>query len=220
MPAALRDPVLVLATFAYVALLLFLIRALSRLRPTDPFAIRKLLHAGVGLGTLVATVLFADRNWALVAPAAFVVLNAAGAPGRAVPSLAREGRDPALWMFPLTVVVLYLLFWNDLHRTPVLAGLAALGFADPMAAAVGRGFGERRFVGWGHGRSLEGSAAYLIVAGMAAALIAVRAPEPLPAIRLAVGCGVAGALIEAITPTGWDNLSAPVAVAVAFRILA
>lgn len=220
MRAALRDPLLVLATFAYIALLIFLIRGLRGLRPTGPFATRKLLHAGVGLGTLVATVLFADRSWALVAPAAFVILNAVGVPRRALPALARDGRDPALWMFPLTVVVLYLLFWNDLHRAPVLAGIAALGFADPVAAAVGRRFGERRFVGWGHGRSLEGSVAYLLVAGLAAAVIAALIPEPVPALRLAVGCGFAGALTEAITPTGWDNLSAPLAVAVAFRVLA
>ncbi|HEY7728247.1 MAG TPA: hypothetical protein VID50_07305 [Candidatus Eisenbacteria bacterium] len=220
MRSALHDPLLVLATFAYIGLLLLLVRSLSGIRPIAPFTARKLVHAGVGAGTLIATVLFAERGWALVAPSAFVLLNAAGAPGRALPALRPEGRDPALWMFPLTVVVLYLLFWTDLHRAPVLAGVAALGFADPAAAAVGRRFGERRYVGWGHGRSLEGSAAYLIVTGAAAALLAARVPEPLPVLRLAVGCGAAGALIEAVSPTGWDNLSAPVAVAVAFRVLA
>lgn len=220
MRAELPDPLLVLATFAYIGLLLLLLRGLTRFRSPTQFAVRKLMHAGVGAGTLAATVLFATRGWALVAPVAFVLLNALGVPRRALPALARDGRDPALWMFPLTVVVLYLLFWTDLHRGPVLAGVAALGLADPAAAAVGRRLGERRYVGWGHGRSLEGSAAYLIVTGLAAVLIAARLPEPLPLVRLAVGCGAAGALVEAASPTGWDNLTAPVAVAVAFRVLA
>jgi dolichol kinase len=157
--AALRDPLIVLATFAYLALLLFLTQALTKVRPLAPFSVRKFVHAGVGLGTLVATALLDRLGWALVAPAAFVLLNAAGAPQRVLPAVGRDGRDPALWMFPLTVVVLYLLFWTDLHRAPILVGIAALGFADPAAAAVGRRLGERRYVGWGHGRSLEGSAA-------------------------------------------------------------
>lgn len=220
MRAELHDPLLVLATFAYIGLLLLVLRGLASIRPPSPFTVRKLVHVGVGAGTLVATVLFHSRGWALVAPAAFVLLNALGVPRRAVPALARDAPDPALWMFPLTVVVLYILFWQDLHRGPVLAGIAALGLADPAAAVVGRRLGERRYVGWGHGRSLEGSAAYLIVTGIAAAWIAARIPEPLPILRLTVGCGAAGAFVEAVSPTGWDNLSAPVAVAVVFRLLA
>jgi dolichol kinase len=218
--AALHDPLVVLATFAYIALLLLLLRAISRFRPLAGSTLRRWTHTGVGVGTLVATPLFLSRGWALVAPAAFVALNLAGAPERALPALRREGRDPALWMFPLSVVVLYLLFWNDLNRAPVLAGIAALGLADPAASAAGSRYGERRYAGWGHGRSLEGSAVYLLVTGVATAVIASWVPDPLPALRLAIGCGAVGALTEAITPTGWDNLSAPVAVAVAFRFLA
>ena len=214
------DPVLVAATLVYIALLLLGLRGLARLRPLSPFAIRKTVHVGIGVGTIAVTALFADRGWALVAPCLFVALNAVGLPSRLVPALAREGRDPALWMFPLCVVALYLLYWDDLHRGPVLAGLCALGLADPSAAVVGRRFGERRFAGWGHGRSLEGSAAFLIVTAVAAGAIAMALPDPLPALRLAVGCGAAGAFIEAISPVGVDNLTAPLAVAITFRALA
>lgn len=214
------DPVLVAGTLLYIALLFLGLRGLAHLRPLSPFAQRKLLHAGIGVGTIVVTALFAQRGWALVAPCLFVAANAAGLPARFAPGVAREGRDPALWMFPLCVVALYLLFWDELHRGPVLAGLCALGLADPAAAAVGRRFGERRFVGWGHGRTLEGSAAYLLLTAAAVGAIALSLPDALPALRLAVGCGAAGALVEALSPAGVDNLTAPVAVAAVFRALA
>jgi phytol kinase len=214
------DPALVALTLAYVALLLVGVRGAARNRTLSPFAARKIVHVGIGVGTIAATALFAARGWALVAPALFIVLNASGLPRRLVPALARDGRDPALWMFPLCVLALYLLYWSELNRGPVLVGLCALGLADPAAAAVGRRYGERRFAGWGHGRSVEGSAAFLVVTAAAAGAIAMALPTPLPALRIAVGCGVVGALVEAISPTGVDNLTAPVAVAAAFRALA
>jgi len=214
------DPVLVAGTLLYIALLFLVLRVLARLRPLSAFAQRKLLHVGIGAGTVVVTALFAHRGWALVVPCLFVAFNAAGLPARFAPGLAREGRDPALWMFPLCVVALYLIFWDELHRGPMLAGLCALALADPAAAIVGRRFGERRFAGWGHGRSLEGSVAFLLVTAVASGSIALAVPGGLPALRLAVGCGAVGALVEAISPTGVDNLTAPVAVAAAFRALA
>jgi dolichol kinase len=214
------DPFLVAGTLLYIALLFLGLRGLAHFRPLSPFVLRKTLHVGIGAGTIVATVLFEQLGWALVAPCLFVAANAAGLPARLAPGIAREGRDPALWMFPLAVVALYLLYWNDLHRGPVLAGLCALGLADPAAAAVGRRFGERRFVGWGHGRTLEGSAAYLVATAVSAGAIALALPDTLPALRLAVGCGAAGALVEAVSPAGVDNLTAPLAVAAVFRALA
>jgi phytol kinase len=208
------------ATFAYISLLLLAVRGLARSARLTPFAARKSVHVGIGVGTLVTTALYDHLGWALVPPAAFVLLNASGVPRRIAPSIAREGRDPALWVFPLAVLALYLLYWEGASRAPILAGLAALGFADPAAAVIGSRFGERRFAGWGHGRSVEGSLTYLAVSGLAAAVIAIAVPGGGHAVRLAVGCGFAGAFVEAISPAGIDNLTAPLAVAVAFRALA
>ncbi len=214
-----HDPILVLATFVYVALLLLVIRGLAGVFRLSRFTARKSVHIGIGVGTIVTTALYDRLGWALVAPAAFAALNFTGVLRAVAPSLERDGRDPALWVFPLSVLALLLLFWEGGDRAPALAGLAALGFADPAAAVVGSRFGERRFAGWGHGRSVEGSLTYLAVAGGAAAAIALAVPGAGPALRLAVGCGIAGAFVEAISPAGIDNLTAPLAVAAAFRAL-
>ena len=219
MRLSVHDLILVLATFAFIALLLLAVRGLAGSLHLSPFWARKCVHAGIGAVTIVTTSLYNHLAWALVAPAAFVLLNFTGAPRRVMPSVDRDGRDAWLRTFPLSVLALLVLFWEQGSRAPVLAGLAALGLADPAAAVVGSRLGERRFAGWGHGRSVEGSLTYLAIAGGAAATIAMATPATGHAVRVAVGCGIAGALVEAVSPAGVDNLTAPLAVAAAFRAL-
>jgi dolichol kinase len=94
-----------------------------------------------------------------------------------------------------------------------------LGFADPVAALVGRRFGRIRFQS---GRSLEGSLAFAVVGALTAwaALRFCYPAESLGASVLAAACGaVAGALAELLSPTD-DNFSIPVAASLAATLVA
>jgi phytol kinase len=219
--AELHDPLLVLTSFGAVAVLVLATRATLRRAPDARFAVRKALHVAVGLWTVAASALFRHVEWALVPPAAFLLANVTGRP-KALALKLGEGRREmlGLWMFPAGVILLYLLFWNDLHRGPLLSGAVALAIADPAAALVGSRYGQRRFVGFGFGRSLEGTLIFLLSAGLLCAGVAMAVGEGVSPVRIAVGCGVAGAVAEVLSPAGLDNVTVPLAVAASYAALA
>ena len=220
MLARLHDPILVLVSIGVVALLLWVLHSRQRARPLPRFLFRKLLHALIGATTLALTALFHSRGWAVVPPALFVVLNASPRLRELLPGLADDPDEArGLWMFPLGVCVVDLLFWDVANRGAVLAGIAALAFGDPAAALVGTRWGQRRYTRWAHGRSVEGSLAFLLVSGIATAVVAAACPGGPSPLRAAVGCGVTGAIAEAFSPAGVDNLMIPILVSIAYQLL-
>jgi phytol kinase len=217
--AALHDPILVLVSFAAVSALVVAAR-IAGARGVSPVALRKSLHVAVGLWTVFITPFFQHLAWALVPPLGFIELNASGKTRAWAPGLvAAEGAaaNRGLWTFPLGVAVAYILFWDDPGRAAILAGVGTLALADPAAAMVGRRWGQRRLHPLGHGRTLEGSIAFFIVAAIVVGYVAAFQGETVLPLRLSVACGAAGALAEMLAPPGWDNLAVPVVVGAAYQ---
>jgi len=182
-------------------------------------SLRKSLHAAVGAWTLLVTPHFHHLAWAVVPPVLFGAVNASGKARTLMPTMAGTPHETrGLWTFPLGVLLTYLFFWEG-DRSAILAGLAALAFADPVAAIIGSRFGQRVFSGFGHGRTLEGSAAFFVVAGLGAGIVASGTQGGAFPWRMGVGCGLAGSAAESLTPSGWDNVTIPLAVATAYRLL-
>ncbi|HKW51067.1 MAG TPA: hypothetical protein VJQ53_04970 [Candidatus Eisenbacteria bacterium] len=221
MPATFHDPALVLLSLLAVGSLVFGARAISATSRMSPPSLRKALHAAVGAWTLLVTPYFHHLGWAVVPPILFCALNASGKAKSLMPTMAGTPAEArGLWTFPLGVLITYLLFWDEDGRRAILAGLASLAFADPIAAIVGSRFGQRRFRGFGHGRTLEGSAAFFAVAGIGIGLVASGSGGDAFPWRMGIGCGLAGAAAEALTPSGWDNVTIPLVVAAAYNLLA
>ncbi|MEM6959698.1 MAG: hypothetical protein AAF645_28710, partial [Myxococcota bacterium] len=99
------------------------------------------------------------------------------------------------------------------------AGIAVLAFADPAAGLIGRRFGRTKLIG---GRSLEGSAAFVVVGFIAAfGALAWLMPASLGTMALlALVAAVAGAAAELLSGPIDDNLSIPVVAAFAVMALA
>lgn len=118
----------------------------------------------------------------------------------------REEVNSATWyMTALTLLAL--------TKSPVLCaiGVAVLGFGDPAASAIGRRFGRVKLM---HGRTLEGSLAFVAVATiMAVASGALAASAvPLGALVVAGACAaVAGAVAEILSRRMDDNFTIPLA---------
>lgn len=221
MLARLHDPVLALVSIGLVALLLRFVRWVQLRRPLPRFVFRKFLHALIGTVTLFMTTLFHSRGWATVPPALFAALNASPKLRAYVPGLAEDATEArGLWTFPLGVCLVYLLFWDEGQNGAVLAGIAALSFGDPAAALVGTRWGQRRYTRWAHGRTVEGSLAFFLVAAVAVGTVAAACPGGPAPLRAGVGCGIVGAIAEAFSPAGVDNVTIPILVAAAYQLLA
>jgi phytol kinase len=219
--ARLHDPILALVSIGLVALLLRFVRWVQLRRPLPRFVFRKLLHALIGAVTLSMTALFHSRGWAMLPPALFAALNASPKLRAYVPGLAEDPTEArGLWTFPLGVCLVYLFFWDADSNGAVFAGIAALSFGDPAAALVGTRWGQRRYTRWAHGRTVEGSLAFFLVAAVAVAAIAAMCPGGPAPIRAGVGCGIAGAIAEAFSPAGVDNVTVPVLVGATYQLLA
>lgn len=224
MLVAFHDPLLVLASFLVLLVLVLAARAAGSLHAPGS-GVRRALHAAVGLWTAFVTTRFHHLGWALVPPVVFLALNASGKTGRLVPALDREG-DPGaargLWTFPLGVALVYVLFWNDPARAPILAGCLVLALADPAAAWAGSRLGQRRLRPLRLRRTLEGSLVFFLVASVAAGWVAAELMSGYSTarvLRLGIGCAAAGAVAEAFSPSGWDNAAIPLAVAAAYGAL-
>ncbi|MBX2803296.1 MAG: hypothetical protein KTR31_36790 [Myxococcales bacterium] len=88
------------------------------------------------------------------------------------------------------------------------AALAVLGMGDPAAALVGRRYGRTPLL---HGRTLEGSLAFVVVGGAAAFAVLTlvsAAPWWILALR-ALAAAVAGATAEVLARRIDDNLAIP-----------
>ena len=234
MLVALHDPLLVAASFVVLIALVFLARVLGS-RPSLAPGIRRGLHAAVGLWTAWVSTRFHHLGWALVPPLVFFAINASGTTGRMVPALDRAGDSGStrgLWTFPLGVALTYALFWRTVMgpagpagpdptagRAPIVAGCLALALADPAASWVGGRLGQRRLRPLRLRRTLEGSLAFFLVAAIAVGGVAWLTVPGVLTLRLALSCAAAGALVEALSPPGWDNAAIPLAIAATYRLL-
>ena len=134
----------------------------------------------------------------MVPPLVFAAINATPRYRPAIPGLAANEREARGLGLPLGVCLVDLLFWDFAHRGAVFAGIAALAVGDPAAALIGSRWGQRHYTGWAKGRTLEGSIAFFLAAGLATALVAAVCAGGPPPVRAGVGCGAIGALVEVL----------------------
>ena len=108
----------------------------------------------------------------------------------------------------MTALVLLTLTYSPLL---CVVAVAVLGFGDPAAAIIGRRFGRVRLR---HGRSLEGTLAFVVVGTCAAAAFVCFLPAP-PAAAVAwpvaLAAALAGAAAELYSRRIDDNFAIPIA---------
>ncbi|HZX93020.1 MAG TPA: hypothetical protein VFE90_00780 [Myxococcales bacterium] len=184
--------------------------------------LRDLVHVGAGLWVL-GWPMWRGRAW----PIAFALLGAAAT--YVVPALA--GRVGALGRFRDSIsdaserwssVGLYGLSFATFtvigftgSPLPAGAGLLALALGDGLGGLAGRRYGRHFFTVPGAKRkTVEGTAAVALFAGLATALAILRFGAPLRPASIAAAA-LAAAAAEAGAPQGTDNLLVPAAVWIA-----
>jgi phytol kinase len=137
-------------------------------------------------------------------------------------ALARPDDAPRRTLFvlvPLFTTALGGLLANLCFGATAIVGYLVGGWGDAVGEPVGRALGRHRyrvpsFGGVPATRSLEGSAAVLIAGSLAAiAGLLLRGVPVAAACGIGAACGLAGALVEAFSTHGMDNLTVQLAAA-------
>jgi phytol kinase len=144
-------------------------------------------------------------------------------------AMARPGDAPNRTLFvliPLVTTALGGVLSNVLFPSWAFVGYLVCGWGDAVGEPVGTRWGRHRYgvpsmLGVRSTRSLEGSAAVCVagICATAAALALMGFGASTIAI-ISIGAGVAGALVEAISTHGLDNLTVQVAASAAAALLA
>jgi phytol kinase len=209
-------PAIALVVTALLGMLAAL-RALRVRHSLHPELTRKLAHVGIGLASLSYPWLFREA-WPVVLLGALGVLTLLalrhvpmlrGSVGAVVNGVNRSSAGDLY--FPIAATGLFLLARGDrvLYSIPILT----LALADAVAALVGVFYGHFKYEGAeGEGqKSLEGSAAFLLVAFLATHVPLLLGTDVGRAESLLIGLtvGVLVMILEAVAWRGLDNLFIP-----------
>lgn len=157
----------------------------------------------------------------------FAVWRGAGFP--MYEALARPSDAPHRTLFiivPLLTTMLGGIASNALFPRFAFIGYLVCGWGDAVGEPVGSRWGRHRYKvpslsGVPAQRSLEGSAAVFIT-GSVASIVGFYAygQPPEHALLIGIACGLAGAIVEAISTHGLDNLTTQIAAAAVASLLA
>jgi phytol kinase len=213
-----------LVTLLFAALMSGL-RAARRARATDPEAIRKSLHVGMGLATLALPWLFVER-WPVLFLATlftlFLITLRVFAPlrrrfGGVIDGVARDSLGDV--GFPVAVGCVFLL--SDGDRLLFCIPMLILALADAAAALVGTRYGRLRYVTPDGHKSIEGSLAFLVVAHLSAhtPLVLFTDIGGRESLVIALTLALFVTLLEAVAWRGLDNLFVPLGAFVLLKAL-
>jgi phytol kinase len=188
----------------------------QRWQPLSPEASRKLFHIGGGLTTLTFPWAFASA-WPVVllalitVPSLLAVKYIRVFKGNLGSVLYRVDRTSfGEVYFPLSVCLLFVFARGNaaLFLIPILI----LTLADPAAAVIGCRYGQLRYILIKGHKSVEGSAAFFLVAFPCTLLplLLLTATSLLAAVLIAILVGLLVMLAEAVSWEGLDNLFIPI----------
>jgi phytol kinase len=214
-----RGDGLALGGYALVALLTLALAEALRQRGVSPRLTRKLVHVMAGISPLYVTYMAESKRVGLLPYLLTILLNFLLWKKGWLASLADGTSSPGIVYFPISQSALLAWLWepDDANRSrlPVAhAALLTLALGDAAAALVGQRYGRHTYRVFGSQRSLEGSAAMLVVTGGAVgATLALSGIERGQAMKNSALAAAGATLIEALSPLGTDNLTVPAAVA-------
>ena len=210
---------------ASFATLIVGLRALRDTRGADPELLRKLLHIGMGVVSLSLPRLFDTPRPVLFLAGAFAAGLLAGrssacwrrVAGGILCGIARTSVGDLC--FPAAVAAVFALSAG--HISSFCIPVLTLTLADAAAALVGTRHGVHRFGRPGRVKSLEGSAAFFLVA-FPCAFVPLRLwPDGGWTWTLLLSLNLAAllTLVEALSGNGLDNLTVPLAALLLLRTL-
>lgn len=200
----------VVISFVYVFAVLGAAEGLRRAFRLPVEFTRKVVHIGVGMWAWGTAALFTNKWFAVIPPAAFVVLNYISYRRTLFAAMETEDKSNlGTVYFPIAFAVIILLFF-DISKPFMVAALMPMTWGDAFAAIVGKRYGRHHYALFGSRRSMEGSAAMFVFSLLGAAITFLAFGAQLDvAIALGLALALFATLAEAISLAGLDNLLVP-----------
>lgn len=228
------DIIGLILSYVYAFGLLFIVEALGKRLKWPQHVTRKIIHIGAGMWTWGILYFFDHWTWGIIPFATFIVLNYIFYRRQAFEQMDSADSSPGTVYFAFSITVLFALLWRTggaLDRVPVaMAGVMSMTWGDALAHLIGRARGIHTYSAFGHTRSWEGTAAMFAVSALVMFLTLWLLPGsalsphsrvvgPADAAIMALFAAGAASFFEGITPAGLDNLSVPLASALALILL-
>jgi phytol kinase len=217
---------------AYILLVAWLVGFLRTRRNVRTAYTRKLFHFFIITAAGVVHLAYRLPGVTVFGTVSTLIVLYAVLRGQRFPlyeALARPSDEPHRTLFivvPLVTTALGGILTNSFFPTYAFVGYLVCGWGDAVGEPVGSRWGKHTYkvpslAGVAAKRSLEGSLAVML-SGSLAAFIGLEAAgiEWQSALAVGLACGVAGAVVEAVSTHGLDNFTTQVAAAaVAFFLL-
>jgi dolichol kinase len=208
----------ILISFGYIMAMIGIAEGLRRWRHYGSDLSRKFIHIAVGMYSVIAVTIFDQREWAIIPPAAFIIINFLDWKYGILKAMTSSDRSNlGTVYFPISFVIIIWLFWE---RPALLVGsLMPMTWGDALAAVIGRRYGRRQYTVLNSTRSLEGS---LVMFGASAlsTWLALALLGADTSLGMALVTAAGASLAESISPWGLDNLTVPTASAALLALLA
>lgn len=175
---------------------------------------RRIVHIGVGLMVSLSPFLFANAHPAILLAVIFIILNwLALIKDKAKGMHSTERKSFGTVYFPLSFLILILLYWNS-NMTALVMGILLMTISDPFASFVGESkLGRKTFVPWRDKKSVGGTlAAFICNFALISIFVPLLYRNPLilsNLLLIAIIVAIVATLSEIISKEGTDNLSLP-----------
>lgn len=221
---------LMLSCYIYVLLIIFISGRMDRLLSISQKASRKFLHMMIGNLPFVIP-FFTSTIYPVLVAAPFILVTFLASPYspfkkiteslKGLAELTEEGHHLGLVLYAVSYTLLALLFASKPYV--IAAGILPMAYGDSAAAIVGEKYGRRRNKIVAE-KSLEGTAAMFLASflSLTLGLTFFSALYPFSVwekILPALAAAAVAALVESVSPRGFDNLAVPAFSALTFLLL-
>lgn len=217
-------------SFGLIFVIIGIASLLLSLRLISAEVSRKIIHIGVSNWWLFAMFTMKNTLIAVIGPVSFIIINYISYKKHLFSAMENDAEHNNLGTiyFPVSLLILVLLCYSGpLTLTAGAAGMLVMGYGDGFAALAGKYFGKKHISigGFSTGKTVPGSLTMLTVSFIVILLVfqlagaggSVYSSTAVWGWSLVIAA--AAAIVELITPRGFDNISVPLTTAVLFWII-
>ncbi len=205
-----NDLVGVAIVYIYVAIMLIVTeKALHKY----PSISRKVLHIMVGNVAFLLPIFQTREVMVFLAAGPFIIFTFLMSPHTPIKSIrgktSAAGHSMGLVYYSITWTVLAYVFFDNM--VVIAIGILAMSYGDGFASIIGSKFGKRKYNFFGDEKSYIGSFSMFVftLITMIVAVLFYEISLTFQHFMFLSLIALVGAVIEGITPRGFDNLSVP-----------